>query len=250
MTKMRMSKYSKPYLGMLFFAISLLFVQAYADLSLPSYLGNIVNIGIQQGGIENAMPLAINSTEMDRVVLFMNNVNRTYVFGNYTLINNFSADYNSYLQKYPVLQNISIYVLKDVNQSVIDQLNPVMAKSILTTYFLEELYENQSIAINLDTNFTILLHSAKTEQQFFDILEILPTAILTTIMSIIDQKFNSFGESMLIQAAISPISNIYKALGMDTNKIQMDYMFNIGGIMVLLTLLSMSCYDYCWLLWI
>ena len=86
-----------------------------------------------------------------------------------------------------------------------------MAKSILTTYFLEELYENQLIAINLDTNFTILLHSAKTEQQFFDILEILPTAILTTIMSIIDQKFNSFGEFMLIQAAISPISNIYKA---------------------------------------
>ena len=112
MTKMRMSKYSKPYLGMLFFAISLLFVQAYADLSLPSYLGNIVNIGIQQGGIENAVPLGINSTEMDWVVLFMNNVNRTYVFGNYTLINNFSADYNSYLQKYPVLQNISIYVLK------------------------------------------------------------------------------------------------------------------------------------------
>ena len=112
------------------------------------------------------------------------------------------------------MQNISIYVLKDVNQSVIDQLNPVMANSILTTYFLEELYENQSIAINLDTNFTILLHSAKTEQQFFDILEILPTAILTTIMSIIDQKFNSL-ESMLIQAAISPISNIYKSLGMD-----------------------------------
>ncbi len=55
MIKIRMSRYTKPYLGMILFTIALLIVQVYANLSVPNYLGNIVNIGINQGGISNAV---------------------------------------------------------------------------------------------------------------------------------------------------------------------------------------------------
>jgi ATP-binding cassette subfamily B protein len=45
--------------------ILLLFVQANADLALPDYMSKIVNVGIQQGGIENAVPTAIRQSEMN-----------------------------------------------------------------------------------------------------------------------------------------------------------------------------------------
>jgi ATP-binding cassette subfamily B protein len=51
-------RYLKPYTLSLSTAIILIFIQAMADLSLPDYMANIVNQGIQQGGILNAVPVA------------------------------------------------------------------------------------------------------------------------------------------------------------------------------------------------
>ncbi len=60
----RLVKYLKPYLWLILIAVALLFVQANADLALPDYLSRIVNNGIQQGGIDTAVPVAIRQTEM------------------------------------------------------------------------------------------------------------------------------------------------------------------------------------------
>ena len=54
----KLLKYLRPFAGAIIVAIMLLFVQAISDLSLPSYMSNIVNIGIQQKGIEDAVPNA------------------------------------------------------------------------------------------------------------------------------------------------------------------------------------------------
>ncbi len=64
-------KYLKPYLLLIILAVVLLFVQANADLALPDYLSRIVNNGIQQSGVENAVPDAIRQVEMDKLTLFM-----------------------------------------------------------------------------------------------------------------------------------------------------------------------------------
>ena len=66
----RLLKYLKPFIFLLILAIALLFLQANADLALPDYLSKIVNVGIQAGGIENAIPQAIRQTEMERLMLF------------------------------------------------------------------------------------------------------------------------------------------------------------------------------------
>ncbi len=63
---LRLIKDLKPYLFSILLAIALLFVQANADLALPDYLSKIVNNGIQQGGVENAVPVAIRQSEMDK----------------------------------------------------------------------------------------------------------------------------------------------------------------------------------------
>src|SRR5258708_13529884 len=82
---LRIAKYLKPFIPFLLIAIVLLFVQAVSDLSLPNYLSKIVNVGIQQGGIENAVAKAVRQSEMDRLTLFMTDSDKAAVLSHYTL---------------------------------------------------------------------------------------------------------------------------------------------------------------------
>jgi len=109
----RLKEYLKPYLTMILLAIVLLFAQANFDLALPDYLSRIVNVGIQQGGVENAVPVAIRQSEMDKLVIFMSAEDKTAVLGAYTLVDQDSPDYDvaSLTQDYPILEEEPIYVL-------------------------------------------------------------------------------------------------------------------------------------------
>lgn len=64
-------KYLKKSAGYIILIIALLFLQAYCDLSLPDYTSKIVNVGIQQSGIEDSVPEKIRKTSMDSLQLFM-----------------------------------------------------------------------------------------------------------------------------------------------------------------------------------
>ena len=90
----RLLKYLKPFIFLLILAIALLFLQANADLALPDYLSKIVNVGIQAGGIENAIPQAIRQTEMERLMLFFSAEEKERVLNDYTLVDQSSPDYN------------------------------------------------------------------------------------------------------------------------------------------------------------
>lgn len=57
-------KYAASYWKAMIAIILILFVQAYCDLSLPAYTSDIVNVGIQQGGIEDEIPEQIAREEM------------------------------------------------------------------------------------------------------------------------------------------------------------------------------------------
>jgi DNA-binding MarR family transcriptional regulator len=114
---LRLAKYLKPYLLLVLMAVVLLFVQANADLALPDYMSNIVNYGIQQGGVQNAVPLAIRQSEMDRLVLFMSPGDKALVVSYYTLVDKNSPDYKQYVKNYPALANEPIYVLKPIDQA-------------------------------------------------------------------------------------------------------------------------------------
>jgi ATP-binding cassette subfamily B multidrug efflux pump len=90
----RLARYLKPYLMMILLCIVLLFAQANFDLALPDYLSRIVNTGIQQGGVENAVPAAIRQQEMDKLVIFMSAEDRTQVLDSYDLVDQDSPDYD------------------------------------------------------------------------------------------------------------------------------------------------------------
>ena len=82
----RIVKFLKPYLALILISVALLFVQANADLALPDYMSRIVNKGIQQGGVENAIPIAIRQSEMDKLVLFMSEEDQKLVLNDYILV--------------------------------------------------------------------------------------------------------------------------------------------------------------------
>ena len=135
---LRLLKYLKPYLLLVLIAIGLLFVQANSDLALPDYLSKIVNNGIQQNGIESAVPTAIRQSQMDRVLSFVNAEDKALVLAGYTLLDQNSPDYSTYLSQVPALANEPVYVLKPMDKAEITRLNPILAKGLLIVSFIQQ----------------------------------------------------------------------------------------------------------------
>src|SRR5450759_2056967 len=105
----RILKYLKPFIPMILLAVVLLFVQANADLSLPDYMANIVNYGIQQNGVTNAIPQAIRTSQFSRLVIFSSPADRAIINHGYTPVDKNSPNYATYLKQYPDLANEPIY---------------------------------------------------------------------------------------------------------------------------------------------
>jgi len=237
---LRLAKYLKPFIPMLLLAILLLFIQANSDLSLPDYLSNIVNYGIQQGGVVNAVPQAVRQSEMSKLVLFMNQAEQMTVINDYSLVDKNSPDYASYLKQYPDLANEPVFVLKKLNQAEIDQLNPITGKAILTVSGVEQLQSNPSGAAASKV-FSFDLSKLPAGTNLFALFSKLPAAQRMQITAGTDQKFKALGGSALNQAAAAPIKAEYTALGMDATKLQSDYILHTGLLMLLLSLVSGAC---------
>nr|MBP7691985.1 hypothetical protein [Anaerolineales bacterium] len=238
---LRLAKYTKPYLGMILLAIVLLFAQANFDLALPDYLSRIVNTGIQQGGVENAVPAALRQSALDRLLIFMNAADRTAVLDAYTLVDQNAADYDQYRQKYPGLAAEAVYVLKPGNPAPSDHLNLVMAKALLAVSGLEEALADPARAAQMSAGLGFDLSQLPAGMDLFALLKQAPADRLEALTSALNAKFAALGDKMIIQAAAKPIRAEYQALGLDTDRLQNDYLLATGGWMILLTLLSVAC---------
>ncbi len=238
---LRLAKYLKPYTALLLAAIVLLFAQANFDLALPDYLSRIVNNGIQQGGVENAVPVAIRQSEMERVVIFMSAEDKASVLNDYTLVDQNSPDYGTYVKKYPALANQPIYVLNNIDKAEVDRLNPIMAKAILAVSTIEQVIADPAKAAQMGSQLGFDVSKIPPGTDVFALLGNLPPAQLSQMTDAVNKQFEALGDKMVIQAAIAPVKAEYEALGMDTAKLQSNYMLSVGGIMLLLTLLSGAC---------
>ncbi|HTX92999.1 MAG TPA: ABC transporter ATP-binding protein [Anaerolineales bacterium] len=240
---LRLVKYLKPYLLLILIAIALLFVQANADLALPDYMSNIVNYGIQQGGVENAVPVAIRKSEMDIATLFMSDQDKSAVMADYALVDQSSADYTADVKLYPQLAKEPIYVLKNVDKAEITKLNPIMGKALLVMTFVRQMAANPAAA--QAAGFGSYLSKVPAGTDIFSLFPMMPPAVETQVITMIktmaDQKLNTLGDSMIVQMAAGSVKNEYGALGMDTNSLQTNYILRVGALMLLLTLLSGAC---------
>lgn len=239
---LKLIRFAKPYWIMLTLSIALLFTQANLDLALPDYLSRIVNTGIQQGGVETALPKAIRQVQLERAAVFMNAEDQASIFDAYSLIDASSPDYDAYLKEYPALADEPVYVLKDIEQTEIDRLNPVMAKALLAVAGIEKALEDPAAAAEMGGAFGGFdITKLPPGMDIFSMLGQMPAAQREQITAAMDEKFAALDDSMIVQAGVSVVKAEYDALGMDTESIQNDYIMNVGGWMILLTLASGVC---------
>jgi ATP-binding cassette subfamily B multidrug efflux pump len=237
----RLLKYLKPYLLLILLAIALLFVQANADLALPDYLSKIVNIGIQQGGVPDAIPVAIRQTEMNKLTIFMSAEDKSRVLSDYTLVDKNSASYAADVKLYHDLAQEPVYVLNTINKTETTWLNPVVGKAILGVSSIEQVMADPTKAAAIATSMGFDLSKLPAGMDIFTVLGKLPVEQLSKLSSTFESKFAALGDSMIIQAAAAPIKAEYVTLGMDTGKLSTDYIIHIGMLMLLVTLLSGTC---------
>jgi ATP-binding cassette subfamily B multidrug efflux pump len=238
---LRLNKYLKPYTLYIILAILMLFGQANANLALPDYLSKIVNNGIQQNGVENAVPLAIRQSEMDKLFIFMNAEDMALILDAYTLVDAASPKADTYLEDYPALADEPVYILKDLSQDKIDTLTPITGKTLLVVSGIEQFIQDPSKAPPIGEGFEFDPSIIPPGMDVFDVLSMLPAERLSTITAGIDQMFATLGESMTNQMAVGVVKAEYEALGMDTGTLQTNYILRVGGTMLLVSLLGGAC---------
>ncbi|RJQ44752.1 MAG: ABC transporter ATP-binding protein [Anaerolineaceae bacterium] len=237
----RLAKYLKPYLLLILIAIAMLFAQAMADLALPDYMSDIINVGIQQGGVTNAVPLAIRQSEMDKITILMTAAEKSAVLGDYILVDQSSPDFEKTLKEYPTVANEPVYVLNTSDKAEIEKLNPVMGKALLAVSTITQIMADPSKAAVLTQGTGFDLSTLPAGTDIFALLSTMPAAQLSQMTTAINSEFASMSSSMITQSAISSVRAEYAALGMDTAKLQSNYILRTGSMMLLLTLLSVAC---------
>ncbi|MEN8242714.1 MAG: ABC transporter ATP-binding protein [Chloroflexota bacterium] len=237
---LRLAKYMKPYLPLAILTLVLLFVQANADLALPDYMSKIINTGIQQGGVEDAAAEALRASTMDRLTIFTSAEEQEFLRSAYSLVDQGSDSYAEYVERYPKLAEEPVYLLNDLDQEELDQLNVILGKSLLIASGIERFIADPDRAadagIGMDLDFDLTQLPPGTD--IFQMLSQLPAAQLTMITGQFDETIETLGESMVSQIAVGAVKDEYQALGIDTEKLQNDYILRTGGLMLLISLVS------------
>ena len=230
----KLLKYLRPFAGAIIVAIMLLFVQAISDLSLPSYMSNIVNIGIQQKGIEDAVPKAIKSSELNKLLLFINSDDKKVVEDNYKLIRKEELsddDYEKYIKQYPELANEDIYVLDTKSKDVKRKLNEILGRPMLIT----SLFESGDATKLIGDSGNVMAAPEGVDMANMDpfmMLSSMPEEQVLEIIKGINEKLDEMPESMVTQSAVTYVREQYKELGIDIDKVQTNYLFMAGAKML------------------
>ena len=254
----KLFKYLKQSWVAIFTILILLALQATTELSLPTYTSNIVNVGIQQSGIENATIKAIRESEMNKLTTFMNDSDKEKVLDNYKLVNkdNLSKEeFNNYKKEYPVIKKESLYVLSTKDKDTIDKLSDILSKPMLIVYNMENSSEDNKISdsmiskmtgqnnmsANMDKSQMAKFMDDNGDFDIFAYINAMPKEQKKEMLSQIDEQFVNLPDAMLGQGAIKFVKDEYKAMGVNIDSIQMNYIFVTGLKMIGITIISVIC---------
>jgi ATP-binding cassette subfamily B protein len=234
----RLLKYLKPYSLLIVLSIALLFLLAFSNLALPDYLSRIVNVGIQQNGVENAVAQAIRQSTMDKLLVFMSEEDQVLVLDSYTLVEPGTPEAEAYIEDYPVLADEAVYVLQDVDKDTEDALNAALGPAWVAVSAVERIMEDPSQAPAMGEGFSFDLSMIPPGTDVFALLGQLPAAQRAQISQRFSEAFANLGDSMINQMAVVAVDAEYAALGMDVSKLQTAYLLRTGGLMLLISLLG------------
>lgn len=238
----KLRKYVRPFLGSILVIIALLFGQAMCELAMPDYMSDIVNVGINAGGIENGVFDALSETRYDQLALLMNEEEKTIFQNSYTLTTPQSAT-ESEREKYPALANENVYILNDLSSQEETALNQALSQAEAMVMSLEQLTANTDPASLNEQQQQILtvLENLPEGTTIFDVLAKMPQKTLDTLREQFASYTEVMGQSTLDTANASLVKQEYQSLGMNTDHIQYHYLFENGAKMLFVALASAAC---------
>ena len=226
----KLFQFLKPYAPRVLLILCVLIVQAYCDLSLPTYTSNIVNVGIQQSGIDEEIPENISEEEMNRLLLFVSEDDRQDIQDAYEKSGE-SFDYDG-----------EVLTLKDSVKSDNEKLD-ALTEEMKLPMMLTAGFENGS-----DT--TKQMEGQLKEQMsqvpgiekmsVFDIFGMMDDTQRAAIVDKITEQMDKMPDSILDQAAISYVKSTYEQIGLDTGHMSTVYILKTGAKMLGLAALGMA----------
>lgn len=226
----KLFQFLKPYAPRVLLILCVLVVQAYCDLSLPTYTSNIVNVGIQQSGIDEEIPENISEEEMNRLLLFVSEDDRQDIQDAYEKSSE-SFDYDG-----------EVLTLKDSVKSDNEKLD-ALTEEMKLPMMLTAGFENGS-----DT--TKQMEGQLKEQMsqvpgiekmsVFDIFGMMDDTQRAAIVDKITEQMDKMPDSILDQAAISYVKSMYEQIGLDTGHMSTVYILKTGAKMLGLAALGMA----------
>ena len=224
---LKMFRYLKKHVGSVLLIILLLIIQANCDLTLPTYTSNIINVGIQQGGISETSPKIIREDKLNEILLFVDDEEKEEILSHYDLIEEKSDEYD-----YDILADENLYALDDI-----DYRNQNFEKAILIDYMLTS---DEKTGVDAQNSIKENLPSELQSMKVIDVIKMLPEEELETLRGTINDQFKDMPDSIVDQSAVAAIQQEYVAVGVDTDQLQTNYIIVTGLKMLGLSLLSMS----------
>lgn len=244
----KLLKFLKPYAGTVLAILCVLIVQAYCDLSLPSYTSDIVNIGIQQGGIDETVPEKIAEEDLNHVLLFVKSDQQEIVKNAYEEDSSWSGDHDG-----------SVYVLKQEvkeDENKLSELTETLGRPMLLvsgfqsgsdmTKQMEEQMRNQmqAQAAQMQEQPTGEMQEQPSGQMpedmtVFRMFAMMEDAQRDATIEEMEKQMKDMPDTMVEQASVTYIKEAYQNLGLNTDDMQNQYIFRTGGKMLALAALGM-----------
>lgn len=209
---LKLMKYLKKSAGYIVCIVALLFLQAYCDLSLPDYTSKIINVGIQQQGIEDGVPQKIRASSMEALYLFMNEEDRETVENAYS-------------------KEEDICILQKIDKEEREELNQILGKPMLLA---QGLSQNKEMGSALVKSMQLPEGTSPLEA-----VAMLPEDARMQIKEQMEGEIEGMPESIITQAAVAYVRAEYEAIGEDVDAIQMNYLIVSGLRMIGMALIIM-----------
>lgn len=199
-------KYLKKHGGMVVLILALLCVQAYCDLTLPKYTSDIVDVGIQQSGVERVTPQQMRGTTMETLTLFLSDEDEATLRAAYTAAED------------------GTYTLTVREKKTLDQLDQMLGLPMVALYQMEQQGMDPAML------------TAQAEQVGREAFK----AGLMEQMEAMADQYGATADMLTDQMAILFVRQEYEAMGIDLNAMQRSYLLTTGGKMLALTLLMVA----------
>ena len=216
--------------------IILLCIQAAADLKLPDFTSQIVNVGIQQSGIENVTPEVIRKSTLDNLQYFTDDYET--ILENYEIVEKNEKN----IKEYPLLESEEIYKLKNISKSELENLNNIISKPLMTLSVMsneetankikEKMQStNAESSQEIDQSQMAQMQALSTVLEngtLMDAIKVLPEEARESMLKEVKEQIDSMSDTILKQGAIAVVKNEYEAIGVSTTSISNKYIIKTG----------------------